>query len=898
MGKWHNLTVQEVMGKLGVDPERGLSLEESSRRLEKFGKNVLPEGKKKTFLDRLIEQLLDPMIILLLVASIISIFVGEFVDAIAIIVIVVLNAIIGIYQEYKAESALDALKTLTTPHARVLRDGAIMDISIENIVPGDVILLEAGDKVPADVYIIESFGLMVDESILTGESHSVMKESGIIEEDASLADRKNMLYMGTSIVKGRAKGIVVSTGSATELGKIASSLASMEEERTPLQKKMAQFSKKLSVITLGIVAVVFLLGIYRGWSSSINTFQLMLDQFMVAVSLAVAAVPEGLPAVMTLVLAIGVIEMASENAIVKKLAAVETLGSTTYICTDKTGTLTQNQMTVRRVWVPSVGELEVTGEGYNPTGEIKGQFTKELSLILQISVLCNDAHLKKIDNTWSVVGDPTEGALLVLAKKGSIDIAMLREECPRVGEVPFDSERKRMTTIHQCDGKEYAFSKGAVESILAISTYIQEGDIVRKLTEADRKKILHMADNMAAMALRVLAFAYKEVEGSYNGADVEGNMVFVGLVGMIDPPRPEVPEAISMCKTAGIKVAMVTGDSPITAVAIAKEIGLMSPDEEGSYVTGKELAKMTDVELRNIVKDTKVFARVSPEDKLRIVKALRYHKEIVAMTGDGVNDAPALKMADIGVSMGLRGTEVAKEAADLILLDDNFATITKAVRRGRIIYDNIRKFVQFLLSCNLGEVAIVFLAELFGWGSPFRPIHLLFLNLLTDSFPALALGMEGPEKDVMQRPPRDPEEPLLDNRMTFLMIATATFITVAVLGVYYLVKYLWGFPHEVAQTAALASLVIAEVIRGFSARSEKEWILFTPKMFSNKYMNYAVLISIALLLAAMYIPGVDMVMQLNPVKDVRILSAVFVASLLPALALEVAKMWYERRYKS
>ena len=898
MENWHALTKEGIVKKFGVDPDRGLSIEEAQKRLERYGKNALPEGKKKTLWNRLAEQLLDPMIILLMVASVISIFVGELVDAIAIIVIVVLNAIIGIYQEYKAESALEALKTLTTPHTRVIRDGAIVEITVDEIVPGDIVVLEAGDKVPADIYILEAFGLMVDESILTGESHPVMKSPGTVGEDTALADRKNMLYMGTSVVKGRAKGVVVATGPATELGKIATSLASMEEEKTPLQKKMAEFSKKLSLITLGIVAIVFALGLYRAWGSGGNMFQMILDQFMVAVSLAVAAVPEGLPAVMTLVLAIGVIDMAAENAIVKKLAAVETLGSTTHICTDKTGTLTQNEMTVRYVHTPSGGFHKVKGEGYALKGEIENANVPEMEWILKISALCNDAHLRKDESgAYGIVGDPTEGALVVLAYKGGIDVQSIRETCPRVGEIPFDSDRKMMTTIHECDSKYYAMSKGATESILAVASYIQVGKEIRPITDGDRKKIIETANSMAKQALRVLAFAYKEMSEP-DEEHAEEDLVFVGLVGMIDPPRPEVPGAIKLCKTAGIKVAMVTGDNPITAMAIAREIGLVEDHEDGTYITGAELEKMSDEELRKVVKNTKVFARVSPEHKLRIVKALKYHSEIVAMTGDGVNDAPALKMADIGVSMGLRGTEVAKEAADLILLDDNFATITKAVRRGRIIYDNIRKFVQFLLSCNLGEVAIVFLAELFGWGSPFRPIHLLFLNLLTDSFPALALGMEGPEKDVMERPPRDPNEPLLDRKMTFLMLTTAVFITVAVLSEYYLVKYVWQFPHDVAQTSALATLVIAEVVRGFAARSEKEWILFTPKMFSNKYMNWAVFISIALLLLAMYLPGVDRVMQLNPVKDVRLLATIIVASLLPALALEVAKIWYGRRYES
>lgn len=896
---WHTLDHSEVLERLNVDKKVGLTFEEVRNRLEKYGKNILPEGKKKTLLDRLAEQLLDPMIILLIIAAVISVFVGEIVEAIAIIAIIVLNAIIGIYQEYKAESSLEALKKLTMPHTRVLREGNIVSVQIDEIVPGDIVILEAGDKVPADIYILEAFGVMVDESILTGESHPVAKEPGNFDLDTPLADRKNMLYMGTSIVKGRVKGVVVATGAATELGKIAVSLASMKEEKTPLQRKMAEFSKKLSLLILLIVFFVFVIGVYRAWNST-DLFRTILDQFMVAVSLAVAAVPEGLPAVMTLVLALGVVEMAAEKAVVKRLSAVETLGSTTYICTDKTGTLTKNEMTVRLVSVPYYGNFTVSGEGYDPNGEIKGEKVPELDWILKIAVLCNDAHLRK-DNSgvYEVVGDPTEGALVVLAYKGGINVDKIRQECPRIYEVPFDSNRKMMTTVNKCKGKYYAMSKGALESILNVSKYIQENGKVRLLEDADKEKIINLANDMASQALRVLAFAYKEVADVNNLTEegVESELIFVGFVGMIDPPRPEVPGAIRLCQTAGIKVAMVTGDNPVTAMAIAKEIGLLGDDEEGSYITGTDLGKMTDVELRRVVLNIKVFARVSPEDKLRIVKALKHYEEIVAMTGDGVNDAPALKMSDIGVSMGLRGTEVAKEAADLILLDDNFATITKAVRRGRIIYDNIRKFIQFLLSCNMGEVMIVFFAELFGWGTPFRPIHLLFLNLLTDSFPALALGVEGPEKDVMKRPPRDPKEPLLDRRMRFLMVATSVAISIAVLSVYYITRYIWNYSQLESQTVALVTLVLAEVIRAFSARSEKEWILFTPKMFANKYLNVAVLISILLLLGAVFLPGVNTVMKLTPILDIREHWIILIAAVIPALSLEMAKVWYERWWK-
>ncbi len=888
---WHAVDVSDIEQLLNTSLASGLSETEANTRLEKYGPNVLPSGKKRTLFDRLKDQLIDPLVLLLIAASVISAFIGEVVDATAIIVIVVINTIIGVYQEYKAEQALEALKKLSAPVVKVVRDGVVKRVPADALVPGDVILLEAGDKVPADARLVEVFDLMVDESVLTGESQPVFKVSEPMPEDTPVPDRKNMVYMGTVVLKGRAKAVVVATGTATELGKIALSLTEIEEEKTPLQKKMAEFSAKLTLITLVIVVLVFAVGFWRAGSHGIKA---IVDNFMVAVSLAVAAVPEGLPAVMTLVLAVGVLEMARENAIVKRLAAVETLGSTTEICTDKTGTLTKNEMTVRFVKTPSGGYARVTGEGYEPVGEIEGKDTPELQWILKISALCNDAWLyRDEEGRWVIEGDPTEGALLVLAVKGGVDIEELRRKCPRIGEIPFDSVRKMMTTINRCGNDVYAFSKGAVESVLKVSTRIQVGEEVREITDDDIREILNSAEEMAGRALRVLAFAYKPLE-SAEMEDVESEMIFVGLVGMMDPPRPEVPDAIRTCKTAGVRVAMVTGDHPITAVAIAREIGLIEDGEE-EVITGKDLERMGDDELLEVVERVKVFARVTPEHKLRIVNALKARKHIVAMTGDGVNDAPALKRADIGVAMGMRGTEVAKEAADLILLDDNFATIVKAIRRGRIIYDNIRKFVQFLLSCNLGEVAIVFLSEVIGWGSPFRPIHLLFLNLLTDSFPAIALGVEGPERDVMKRPPRNPEEPLLDRRMSYMMLVTATLITLTILGVYWVVKYKIGLAG-VASTATLATLIIAEVIRAYPVRSEKDWVLFTPRMFSNMSLNLATLISIALLLAAMYVPGLNEVMKLKPIDSPVLWGVILAGSILPALGVELAKLVYNRLY--
>lgn len=891
MKSWHALDVSDLENLLKTSLTSGLSEEDAARRLEEYGPNVLPSGRKRTLFDRLKDQLLDPLVLLLIAASLISAFIGEVIDATAIIVIVVINTIIGVYQEYKAEQALDALKKLSAPVVKVLRDGVVKRVPADALVPGDVILLEAGDKVPADARLVEVFELMVDESVLTGESQPVLKTTEPLPEDTPLPDRKNMVYMGTVVIRGRAKAVVVATGTATELGKIALSLTEIEEEKTPLQRKMAEFSAKLTVITLIIVVLVFAVGFWRAGSHGIKA---IIDNFMVAVSLAVAAVPEGLPAVMTLVLAVGVLEMARENAIVKRLAAVETLGSTTEICTDKTGTLTKNEMTVRLVRTPLTGYVKVTGEGYEPVGEIVGPKTPELDWILKISALCNDAWLyRNEDGKWVIEGDPTEGALLVLAAKGGLDVESIRGQCPRVGEIPFDSVRKMMTTINKCEEGVYALSKGAVESILRVSSRIQVNGSIRNLTDDDIKEIMSSAEEMAGQALRVLAFAYKPID-SADAENIESEMIFVGLVGMMDPPRPEVPDAIKTCKTAGIRVAMVTGDHPVTAVAIAKEIGLIA-EGESEVVTGRDLEHMDDERLRDIVERVKVFARVTPEHKLRIVNALKSLGHIVAMTGDGVNDAPALKRADIGVAMGMRGTEVAKEAADLILLDDNFATIVKAIRRGRIIYDNIRKFVQFLLSCNLGEVAIVFLSEVIGWGSPFRPIHLLFLNLLTDSFPAIALGVEGPERDVMKRPPRDPKEPLLDKRMSYMMLVTAALITVTILGVYWMVKYRMALA-SMASTATLATLIIAEVVRAYPVRSERDWVLFTPRMFSNMSLNLATVISIILLLVAMYMPGLNEVMKLQPIKSPVLWGVILVGSIIPALGVELAKVIYNKFY--
>lgn len=854
--EWFQRNKQELISKLNTDLEKGLTDDEVAKRLEKYGPNELKEEAKQSMLSKIIAQFNDFLILILIGASIVSFIVGEKVDAAVIIAIVIVNAALGLYQEGKAEKALEALKKMAAPNAKVLRNGNISVVPANTLVPGDIVILETGDVIPADLRLIESSNLKVEEASLTGESVPVEKDAeAVLTEDVSLGDRVNMAYMSTIVSYGRGKGVVVGTGHNTEIGKIATMIQTYEDESTPLQRKLNQLGKTLGIITLLVCAAVFGLGLLQGRD--------ILEMFLTAISLAVAAVPEGLPAIVTIVLALGMNRMVQRNAIVKKLLAVETLGTTTYICSDKTGTLTQNEMTVVKAYTDGK-VIEVTGIGYEPEGEFKiegesfePKDSVNVNTLISIGALCNDAALDKTEEGYRVLGDPTEGALVTLAGKAGITKEDINSKYPRIGEIPFDSDRKMMTTFHEnfIPGKVVSFTKGAPDILIDRSSSIYLNGQIVPFTEELKKQVLDINSQFSREALRVLAMAFREFDTlpeNISPEAIENNMVFVGLVGMIDPPREEAKEAIRKCKKAGIQTVMITGDYKETAFAIAKQLGMA--DREEQAIMGKELDNLTDEELREIVKEKRVYARVSPEHKVRIVDALKANGEIAAMTGDGVNDALALKKADIGVSMGITGTDVAKNTAEVILTDDNFASIVAAVEEGRIIYSNIKKFVFFLLSCNIGEVLIIFLSMLFGLQVPLKPIQLLWLNLVTDSFPALALGMEKGDPEIMDMPPREPNEPILDKGMIRALIAQSIAICITTLG-----AYIWGLNKygsdnlTMARTITFATLITAELLRAYSSRSLTHSI-FHIGVFTNKTMTKSTLFSFLLLLIVIYVP--------------------------------------------
>lgn len=875
---WFTELAEDVLSQFKVTREEGLSQQEAADRLEAFGKNELEEGEGTSIWAMIYEQFANFVVILLLVAALISAVLGDWVEAAAIMTIVVLNTVLGVVQERRAEEALAALKKMASPDADVLRGGHRKAISAREIVPGDIVFLDAGNFIPADVRLLETVNLRIDEATLTGESVPVSKNAGmVIDQDASLGDRKTMAYTGTMVTYGRGVGVVVSTGMDSQIGQIAEMLQGVEDEETPLQQKLDRFGRTLGWAALAISGIIFVEGMITGTDA--------LEMFIIAVSLAIAAVPEGLPAVVTITLALGMQEMIERNALIRKLSSVETLGSTTIICSDKTGTLTQNEMTVTQVAVD--GEfLEVTGAGYQTEGKFKRE-GKEVDLSVDypgiltamwIAALNNDASLetdydeqgKKIIR---MVGDPTEGALLVAAAKAGALPAPLAKAYPRIEEIPFDSERKRMVTVHLIEtpnaqdvspfydkNKQKTWyvvtEKGAPDVVLDRCTHYQSrDDEVIPLSDEQRKRILEANDKMTSQALRVLGVAYKVVENldkyQENGTldhDVEEKLIFVGLLGMIDPPRPEIIPALNKARTAGIRTVMITGDYSNTAEAIARDINLM---QEGHQVlTGKDLDTLDDQQLREEVNRTDVFARVSPEHKVRIVEALKANNQIVAMTGDGVNDAPSIKKADIGIAMGITGTDVAKETADMVLIDDNYASIVSAVEQGRMIYSNIRKFIYFLLSCNVAEIATIFVAIMLGWNSPLSAIQLLWLNLISDGAPALALGVEKGEPDLMERPPRDPDEPILNHYMRQGIGIQTLAITGVTLTAYWLGLRNWP---AMATTMAFVTLSFSELLRAYTARSERMSV-FQIGLFSNKYMNWAILSSLALLLVVIYVP--------------------------------------------
>ena len=855
--RWDRRSVQDVLQEFRISLDAGLNTEQVSENQKKYGWNQLKEANKKTFLSKVADQFKDFLILILLAASVVSFSIGEKTDAMIIVAIVIINAMLGLYQEGKAEKAIEALQKLAAPNANVIRNGVPISVPAEQLVPGDVVVLETGDIVPADLRLVESHNLQIEEASLTGESVASEKRAeDICEEDVSLADRKNMAYASTILTYGRGKGVVVSTGHDTEIGKIAEVIQGYEEESTPLQKKLARLGKQLGIIVLAVCVVVFVIGILQNLP--------MLDMFMTSVSLAVAAIPEGLPAIVTVVLSLGMGKMASKHAIVKKLPAVETLGTTTVICSDKTGTLTQNEMTVVKVFVDE-HILDVEGEGYEADGrichekeEVDEETVPTLERLLEITLLANDAKLKRLENgKLGVMGDPTEGALITLANKWDMYSKDYEEAHPRKNELPFDSDRKMMTTFHENIEKNpvVSFTKGAPDVVLSRCSYWEKNNGIVELNEELREKISEVNQKFSKNALRVLALAYRSFEKmpeEITVDEIEKEMIFVGLVGMIDPARAEAKEAIKLCKHAGIIPVMITGDYKETAFAIGQQLGMV--EDISQAMMGTELEQYNAEQMREIVKDKRVYARVSPEHKVKIVTALKENGNIVAMTGDGVNDALAIKKADIGIAMGITGTDVAKNTAEVILTDDNFASIVDAVQEGRIIYSNIKKFVSFLLSCNIGEILIVLVSILMKLPVPLLPIQLLWLNLVTDSFPALALGVEKGDEDIMNQPPRDPQEPILDKKTSIRITVQSIAITIATIGAYqYGLHHFTEHSLEGARTIAFVTLILAELLRSYSARSESHTVM-SIGMFSNRALTLGTVFSLFMTLIVVYIP--------------------------------------------
>lgn len=826
--------VETVLNSQG-STKRGLDDNEVRQRAEKFGKNKLAEGKKKTIVRKFLEQMSDPMIIVLIAAGIISGAVGEIADTIIILAVVILNSILGVVQEGKAEKAIEALQKMASPYSKVRRNNQVIQIKSEDIVPGDIVLLEAGDAVPADMRIIEASSLKVEEASLTGESVPTDKFSNAIDksnENVPLGDRQNMAYMGTNVVYGRGEGVVVETGMSTEMGKIAGIISSTTDETTPLQKKLASLSHVLSACVLGICVFIFLFGVYtNGGFSGSN----VLEMFLTSISLAVAAIPEGLVAVVTVVLSIGVTKMSKRNAIIRRLTAVETLGCTQIICSDKTGTLTQNKMTV----VDSFGD------------------TQELMVSM---ALCNDAYIS--GESQDVVGEPTESALVRYALEAGVNKTSLEEEMPRVGEAPFDSVRKMMSTIHRSKKGGYIqYTKGAPDELLKNCTHMLTSDGVVPLTDELSRSILDENKRMAGKALRVLAAAMRDWETlpeDTSPESLERNMTFIGLTGMIDPVRPEVKAAIESCRKAGIRPIMITGDHRDTAVAIAMELGIIT--DESQAITGADMAKMPDSEFEERITSFSVYARVQPEHKVRIVNAWKNLGKITAMTGDGVNDAPALKSADIGIGMGITGTDVSKNVSDMVLADDNFATIVHAVEEGRRIYDNMLKAIQFLLSSNLSEVVALFTATIMNFRL-FSPIHILWINLVTDSLPAIALGMEEGEKDIMEKEPRGEKEGIFAHGLGISVIYQGIIIAALTLVSYFIGN---STSHITGMTMAFFTMSMSEIFQSLNLRSRTRSIFRLNS--HNRYLTGAMVLSFVLTLLVIYLPGINTIFKLTPLS--------------------------------
>jgi Ca2+-transporting ATPase len=868
----YQMNIEDVFQQHQLNPEKGLSADEVAKKQQQFGTNELLEGKRVSAVTLFLNQFKDFMMLVLFGATLISGLLGEYLDAITIIAIIVINGVLGFIQEFRAERSLNSLKQLSAPTAEVLRNGKATVIPAKELVPGDIINLKSGDRVPADVRLFDVFSLHMEESALTGESEPVAKHSEPIEgEDISLGDQRNMGFMGTMVTRGKAKAIVIRTGMDTEMGKIADLLQNTIAMETPLQHRLEQLGKILIVIAIGLTVLVVAAGIMHG--------QPAYGMFLAGVTLAVAAIPEGLPAIVTIALALGVQRMIKRKAIVRKLPSVETLGCASVICSDKTGTLTQNKMTVTHLWVG--GNLhEVTGDGYDPYGEIllegkpvdlRGD--QALRRCMQISVLCNNASLyeeqpvtkgkkkkEKQKKLWKVKGDPTEGALIVSAAKAGITANSLQGLYKRTMEFPFESERKRMSVLVDHQGGKLVCTKGAPDVLLQHCSYVLWDGNVVPFTETLKQKILTVNETMAKSALRVIGLAYREckpTDPTENVEDVENNLIFAGLSGMIDPPRKEVRDSIIKCKKAGIKTVMITGDHQTTAEAIAGQLGLMP---KGSLaINGQQIAALTDEQLDAKVDDIYVYARVSPEHKLRIVKSLQRKGHVVAMTGDGVNDAPAIKAADIGIAMGITGTDVTKEASSLVLADDNFASIVAAIEEGRGIYENIRKFIRYLLASNVGEILTMFIAMMMGMPLPLVPIQILWVNLVTDGLPAMALGVDQAEDDLMQQKPRSAKENIFARRLGWKIISRGILIGVCTLAAFWITLRA-GNPDSAdtltrAQTVAFATLVMAQLIHVFDCRSSRS--IFHRNILENRYLVVAVISSVLLMLGVLYVEALQ-----------------------------------------
>lgn len=908
--QWHQLGGKELLEQFGVSPEQGLTDEDVQRRREASGWNELSEGEQVSPILLFLNQFKDFMMLVLMGATLISGILGEYLDAITIIAIIILNGVLGFIQEFRAERSLRALKQLSAPHANVLRQGQIKHIPARELVPGDIVMLESGDRIPADIRWLTANSLDAEESALTGESHPVAKHAGVLsDQEIPLGDQKNMGFMGTMITRGTGRGIVIRTGMDTEMGKIADLIQSTDTQDTPLQRRLEQLGKILIYIALGLTILVVLFGIMHG--------QPVKSMFFAGVSLAVAAIPEGLPAIVTIALALGVQRMIKRKAIVRKLPSVETLGCASVICSDKTGTLTQNKMTVTRLWLDG-RSLEVTGDGYEPVGNILEKGTpidlkndQGLRRFLQISSLCANAVIyedtednrskKKtkeegLSSQWKLKGDPTEGALVTLSSKMGLSPKTLSSIYKREAEFPFDSARKRMSVVVSHQGGNIAFVKGAPDMLLDVCSHIMwEGKVV-PLTGTLLQKIQAANEEMARGALRVLGLAYRELKPNDSlerENEVESNLVFVGLAGMIDPPRKEVKDAISVCRRAGIKTVMITGDHGLTAEAIAKDLGILQ--RNGKSMSGRQLASLSDDELDEQVDQICVYSRVSPEHKLRIVKSLQRKGHVVAMTGDGVNDAPAIKASDIGIAMGITGTDVSKEASSLILSDDNFSSIVAAIEEGRNIYENIRKFIRYLLASNVGEILTMFFAMLAGLPLPLLPIQILWVNLVTDGLPAMALGVDQAEKDLMEHKPRGANENIFARRLGWKIISRGVLIGLCTLGAFWItLQAAPDSPDQLvkAQSVAFATLVMAQLIHVFDCRSSRS--IFHRNILQNKYLVIAVISSILLLLGVIYIEALQPIFKTVPLNT-RDWAITLVAAGIPTFLLGAGSVWSGKR---